>query len=476
MFFFNSLFSFRSVLRYLLPCFSFVLPLFANNTHKIATPLWLTTPFILLLLMIATGPLLYAHFWHKHYPKVAIILGLFVASYYIFVLHAWTPPIEALAEYIQFIVLIAALYIISGGILLHVNTVATPRVNIILLLIGALLSNFIGTTGASMLLIKPYIRLNKKHIKPYHIVFFIFMVSNVGGALTPIGDPPLFLGFLKGVPFFWTLTHNFLPWLFTLSALALVFYFFDKKNKAKHAAIAQSSTSSSTSIVIKGKSNFIFLLIVIVAVFLDPNIFSQIPAIHYHGHHFSFLRECILLFTAFLAYFYAQPEVLKENQFSFEPIKEVVFIFIGIFFTMIPALALVSTFAQSDAGKSLINFHTLYWGTGMLSAVLDNAPTYLNCLAASMATDGSSIHDMVAVKNYARGIFPHAIPNLEAISLAAVFFGAMTYIGNGPNFMVKAIAEQSGVGMPSFFGYIFRYSLVVLLPILFLVWLLFFCV
>ncbi len=463
------------VLKYSILFFSFPFFIFADNLTSSHQPsIIFVFPFIILLCMIATGPLLYAHFWHKNYPKIALFLGSVVVFYYIFCLNNYLPPIEALAEYIQFIVFVGALYTISGSILVQVNLVTTPFANMILLLIGAFLSNFIGTTGASMLLIKPYIRLNQKRIQPYHILFFIFMVSNVGGALTPIGDAPLFLGFLKGVPFFWTLTHNFFPWLIALSLLALIFYFFDKSNTQKNISKIPSPNSKKKSLVIRGKQNFFFLLIVIFAIFLDPNIFPSIPSIHYYGHHFSFIREIIILLTAFFAYRLAHPSILKENQFNFEPIKEVSFIFIGIFFTMIPALELISIFAQSATGKNLINHHTLYWSTGSLSAFLDNAPTYLNCLAASMAAKGSTIQDVQAVKNYAQGYFLDSIIHLKAIAISSVFFGAMTYIGNAPNFMVKAIAEQSGIQMPSFFGYIFRYSIIILFPILFLVWLCFF--
>ena len=193
---------------------------------------WSIIPFVLLLLMIATGPLFYEHFWHKNYPLIAVILAAIVVSYYLFGLHNQHGPVHALAEYVQFIALLSGLYIASGGIMIQVDKEAKPMTNVVILLIGAVIANVIGTTGASMLLIRPFIRLNKNRIKPYHIVFFIFVVSNVGGSLTPIGDPPLFLGFLKGIPFFWTLTNNFVPWLIAVIALVVTFYFFDKGNNA----------------------------------------------------------------------------------------------------------------------------------------------------------------------------------------------------------------------------------------------------
>ena len=438
-----------------------------------SAPGWTVIPFVLLLLMIATGPLFYEHFWHKNYPKIAIMLALLVVSYYLFVLHNTHSPIHAAFEYIQFIALLASLFIASGGIVIKVNKKSTPKVNIIILLIGAVVSNLIGTTGASMLLIRPFIRLNKNRIQAYHIIFFIFMVSNIGGSLTPIGDPPLFLGFLKGVPFFWTLEHNILPWLFALSILTLVFYFLDKRNKKGEDEDAEVVYDNKVSIT--GKRNFIWLAIVIGAVFIDPNVFPWVPGIHYDGQVFSFIRELIMLSVAFLSYKMAKKGVHELNEFSFEPIREVAFIFIGIFGTMMPALDLVGDFAKSEAGASLITHNTLYWGTGLLSGFLDNAPTYLNFLAAALASQGASISLLSQVTDFANGgVYFDSVLDLKAISVAAVFFGAMTYIGNGPNFMVKSIAEQVGIKMPSFFGYIIRFSIPILLPLLILVWLLFF--
>ena len=208
--------------------------------------------------------------------------------------------------------------------------------------------------------------------------------------------------------------------------------------------------------------------------FLDPNVFDWVPAIHYDGQKFSFLREIIMLSVSFLSYKTANKELLKLNDFSFEPIKEVAFIFIGIFGTMMPALELVGNFAKSPEGAALITHNTLYWGTGLLSGVLDNAPTYLNFLAAAMASVGADINNISSVGQFAADGFPDSSLMLRAISVAAVFFGAMTYIGNGPNFMVKSIAEQVGIKMPSFFGYIIRFSVPILIPLFILVWLVFF--
>ena len=445
----------------------------ATGTQAGLPPSWLVLPFIILLLMIATGPLLYERFWHKHYPQVVMLLAGLVVTYYLLVLHNFSKPVEALMEYVQFIALITALYMASGGILIKVNKAGTPVTNLCLLLMGAVLANFIGTTGASMLLIRPYIRLNQGRIRAYHIVFFTCIVSNVGGALTPIGDPPLFLGFLKGVPFFWTLQHNLLSWLLALALLGMIFFVLDTRNLAVNEQPPANQHEPTVSIL--GKRNFFWLMIIIAAVFLDRHIFHWVPAIQYHGHAFSFLREVILLSVAWLSYCYASNAALQGNEFTLAPLKEVVLIFMGIFGTMIPALTLIGSFAQSEVGSAIITPNTLYWGAGICSSILDNAPTYLNFGAACMAAQGADITKITDVQAYASGgVFTDSALRLKAIAIASVFFGAMTYIGNGPNFMVKAIAEHSGVRMPSFLGYIIRFSIPFLLPVLMLVWLLFF--
>lgn len=444
----------------------------AEGDHH-APPAWTVIPFVLLLGMIATGPLFYEHFWHKNYPIIAVVLACVVVLYYLFVLRDTHAPVHALAEYVQFIALLSSLYIASGGIMIKVDKQATPLANITLLLIGAVVSNFIGTTGASMLLIRPFIRLNKGRIQPYHIIFFIFMVSNIGGALTPIGDPPLFLGFLKGVPFEWTLVNNILPWAFALAVLTAVFYFFDKRNKDLDYIDEVPVYTNKTSLI--GTKNFFWLGIIIISVFIDPNVIEGVPAIEYDGMKFSFIRELIMSGVGFLSFRFANKDAINGNEFNFEPIREVAFIFIGIFGTMMPALALVSEFAQSETGSALIGANSLYWGTGILSGFLDNAPTYLNFVAAAMASQGGDINVITDVQAYAAGgTYENSVINLTAIAVGAVFFGAMTYIGNGPNFMVKSIAEQTGIHMPSFFGYILRYSIPILIPIFILVWLIFF--
>ncbi len=258
-----------------------------------------------------------------------------------------------------------------------------------------------------------------------------------------------------------------------LTALTGIFYHIDQKNFSPTLPPPQPAANHTWQIV--GKRNLLWLPVIILAVFLDPNVWHWVPAWHYQQHRFSFVREVVLLLVIGLSYRYADKCVLRDNAFSWEPLREVAFLFIGIFGTMIPAIALMGHWAGTPAGQALINPHTLYWGTGFCSSMLDNAPTYLNFLAASMASSGANIKHLSDVQNFASGgTFSHSVLQLRAVSLASVCFGAMTYIGNGPNFMVKAIAEQLGVQMPSFFVYVFRYAIPLLLPILIGIWVLFF--
>ncbi|MBI4180261.1 sodium:proton antiporter [bacterium] len=432
----------------------------------------LIVPFVLLLGLIAMGPLFFPKVWHSFYPAISLVLGVSVAGYYLGILHDAHRVVHAMSEYVSFIALLTALFFAAGGIFIKVNAKGTAVENVIFLLIGGILANFIGTTGASMLLIHPYIRLNKGHIRPYHIVFFIFVVSNVGGCLKPIGDPPLFLGFLKGVPFFWTFHSLFFHWLVAMTLILAVFYVIDKRDeKTREWAI-----SFPERFEILGARNFVWLAVTNVSVFLDPNLFEWVPSIDYHGSKISFLREAIMFGAAAAAYRTANREALEGNEFSFEPIREVAWLFIGIFLTMIPALQWVSHYAGLRG--DILTVHAFYWGTGILSSILDNAPTYLNFLAAGLGKAGLSIESIADVRKFAAGAPMGASEStttyLIAISVASVFFGAMSYIGNGPNFMVKSIAQHMGIHMPSFLGYVGRYSLPVLLPILTIVWAVFF--
>lgn len=450
-----------------------------DEAHEGAHPspaLWSVIPFVILLLLIATGPVFFEHFWHKYYKFIAPGLGLITLIYYLVAMPGAHEPTHALSEYVSFIALLAPLFIASGGVLIQIDRKGTPGANLILLWIGAIISNIIGTTGASMLLIRPFIRLNRDRLQPYHIVFFIFMVSNIGGSLTPIGDPPLFLGFLKGVPFQWTLIHVAPEWIFALILLSAGFLLYERRNKGD---LDQVETVYSGKMVLRGQRNFIWLGVIVAAVFLDPNVLDWVPAIEYEGSKYSFLREIIQLSAGAASYFLADRQALRGNEFSFAPINEVVYLFAGIFFAMMPALQLIGEFASSPQGQAFFTVDSTYWITGSLSAFLDNAPTYLNFLSASLAKFGASVSDPAAVKAFSEGMVngvavPETKDYLRAISVAAVFFGAFTYIGNGPNFMVKAIAEERGVSMPSFFAYIIKYSAIILLPILFLTWLVFF--
>ncbi|MCC9137265.1 sodium:proton antiporter [Pontibacter silvestris] len=450
---------------------NFILLAQAHHT----APSFLIIPFLILIGMIASGPVLFGHFWEHNYKKIAVSLGLGVLAYYLFVLQDFHMPIHTFFEYASFAILLSSLYIAAGGIYININTNATPAVNVALVAIGAVLANLVGTTGASLLLIRPFIRLNIHRIKPYQIVFFIFIVSNAGGLLTPLGDPPLFIGFLKGVPFFWTMQHLFLPWLVTIGILCIVFFVVDSRNKEigftpRPEVVAKNN--EKTEFYISGKRNLAWLAVIIGAIFLDPNVIDGLPHVYYDGNKFSFLREVIQLSAAFACYRFSNKTALAGNQFNFHPILEVVFLFFGIFFTMMPALQLSAAIASSPEYSKYITSNFLYWATGSLSGFLDNAPTYANFLSLAMAKYDMAQNSVVEVRQFATGTGadPETTLLLEAISLAAVLFGALTYIGNGPNFMVKAIAESTGVKMPSFFAYILRYSIPFLLPCLVLVW------
>ena len=422
---------------------------------------FIVLPFVILLLMIATGPVFYKHFWEHHYPKIAIFLGLITVAYYLLVLGDTHSLNHTLMEYLSFMALLSSLFVASGGILIKVDKKATPLLNVGFLLFGSIIANIIGTTGASMLLIRPYIKVNQNRISPYHIVFFIFSVSNIGGALTPIGDPPLFLGFLRGVPFFWVIGAVWYIWLPTIIIVLAIFYFVDKQNKNG----ADPEKTYTGKIEFKGLKNLIYLGIILVSVFLDPSILSWIPSLYPLPFG---IREIIMFAVVYVSYKSADKEILKANEFDFEPIKEVGYLFIGIFATMIPALQLIANQAKIMGEK--LTEGIFYWATGLLSAFLDNAPTYLNFLSASMGKYGLDVTDSKQVVQFTYTYEPY----LVAISVAAVFFGAMTYIGNGPNFMVKSISERAGIEMPSFFVYFIKYAVPILLPIFVIVWLIFF--
>jgi Na+/H+ antiporter NhaD/arsenite permease-like protein len=437
---------------------------------------WSIAPFLLLLLSIAIIPFMNRQWWEKNYHLVSYTLGFVVVLYYIFSLHNIPRLFLTSYEYISFISLIGSLFVVSGGIQVRIRGKSTPIGNVALLATGAVISNILGTTGASMLLIRPFLRMNKYRIKGYHIVFFIFIVSNIGGALTPIGDPPLFLGYLKGIPFFWIIPRVSEIWMFTIGMVLLVFYLLDVYNFRKESMNVQKAATEVEEPEVTGLHNIVFLFIILASVFIE----RPAPIM---------LREVIMWTAAIASFVTTKKEIHEKNNFNFIPIKEVAILFVGIFATMIPALDWLELNAASIG---IVTPGQYFWGSGMLSSVLDNAPTYLNFLTAAFGLHGANV-DNVQHMNMMLGLTTPAavgLPNplhpgameitaqtwryVQAISIGSVFFGANTYIGNGPNFMVKSIAEQSGVKCPSFFGYIVRYSLPILIPIFAIVWYFFF--
>jgi Na+/H+ antiporter NhaD/arsenite permease-like protein len=414
--------------------------------------LLMIAPFALMLLAIAIVPFVSRDWWHHHYPNVAVALALVTASYYTFMLGQPARLLHVTHEYVSFVALIGSLYVISGGIHIRVKGEATPQVNCLFLFAGAVLANLIGTSGASMVLIRPWIRINKYRITGFHVVFFIFLVSNIGGCLTPIGDPPLFLGYLKGVPFWWVSKQCWQPWLLAVAALLAVFYVFDRRNFLRAPRRVRERETREENWKCEGLHNLFFLGVVLGAVFVRKPV----------G-----LSEALMAGAALVSYLTTPKPLHEANDFSFEPVREVAWLFGGIFVTMMPALDYLEVNAQrlpldSSAG--------LFWLTGLLSATLDNAPTYLTALAAALGKHGLSItqHDQVAQFAATNGI------EFTAISLGAVFFGAMTYIGNGPNFMVRSITENAKIETPHFFEYMWRFSLPILLPLFVVISLLFF--
>jgi Na+/H+ antiporter NhaD/arsenite permease-like protein len=432
------------------------------------SPMW-ALPFAGTLLSIALFPLIAPRFWHHHYGKIVAAWALLFLVPFAQVFGAYAAAANAvhalLSEYIPFIALIAALYIVAGGICVRGNLHGTPRLNTGLLALGTLLASLMGTTGAAMLLIRPLLRANdnRRHVA-HVVVFFIFLAANAGGALTPLGDPPLFLGFLKGVDFFWTL-RNILPeTLFICGALLAIFYFVDRHyylNKEEELPAAVDPTPDSPGIRIEGKRNFVLLLAVVGLVLMSglwkPGIEFDVLGTPVGLQ--TIVRDVMLVVLALLSLLITPATARSGNEFNWEPILEVGKLFAGIFLTIIPVIAMLKAgtdgaFAGvirlvSDAGGQPIN-SMYFWATGILSSFLDNAPTYLvffNTAGGDPAT-----------------LMTRDAATLAAISAGAVFMGANTYIGNAPNLMVKAIAESRGVRMPSFFGYML-WSICVLVPL-----------
>lgn len=429
---------------------------------------WWGIPFAGLLLSIALLPLLAPLFWHHHFGKISLawaLAFLLPCAAYFGVGTAAAGALHAFsAEYIPFIILITALFVVAGGICVRGNLHGTPALNTGLLALGTLLASIMGTTGASMLMIRPLIRANDNRKHAVHIVvFFIFLVANAGGSLTPLGDPPLFLGFLKGVDFFWTIKNIFPETLFLCAALLLIFYFLDRhyyQNKEEEFQPNLDPTPDS-AIRFEGKANF-FLLAAIVGLVLMSGVWKPAVALTVFGTDIelqNLVRDLLLIGVIFVSLSVTPRQAREGNEFSWGPIQEVAKLFAGIFITIIPVIAMLragesAAFAPiiravtNDSGQPINAMY--FWASGILSSFLDNAPTYL----VFFNTAGG---DSAALMTSLAG-------TLAAISCGAVFMGANSYIGNAPNLMVKAIAEERGIKMPSFFGYMI-WSCAVLVPL-----------
>ncbi len=458
-------------------------------------------PFGGLLAAVALAPLFFSDWWGKHYAKVAFGLAAIVVAYYVIGLRDISRVWHTTQEYISFIALVGSLFVVSGGIHINVKGEATPLANVLFLLVGAVVANLLGTTGASMLLIRPWLRMNKYRITGHHVVFFIFIVSNVGGCLTPIGDPPLFLGYLMGVPFGWVAVRCLPMWAAGVTILLVMFFVLDYRNYLRAPKRVRTELTGHEHWRFDGLQNLGFLAVILLAVFVNRP---------------PFLREALMVAAAVGSYRLTKKPVHESNHFTLHPIKEVAILFVGVFGTMMPALDWLQ---ENAAHLSNATPGFFYWGSGSLSSVLDNAPTYLCFLKAAFgrfvnADVVNQVAQLISTHGNPAGLIgPHAdevrqtfatlqhyqaaalargsistdeistaylLGNLKcssyivAVSVGAVFFGANTYIGNGPNFMVKAIADHQKVHTPTFLAYVFKYTLPCMLPMLLVVWWLFF--
>ncbi len=441
-------------------------------------PLWSIIPFAGILLSIAVFPLVAPEFWHHHFGKVSAFWALAFAVPFV-IAHGHVAVHEILhiyvVDYIPFIILLWALFTVAGGILIRGSFNGTPGLNAVFLLIGTLIASWVGTTGAAMLLIRPVIRANARRAHKVHtIVFFIFLVANVGGSLTPLGDPPLFLGFLHGVPFFWT--FELIPETLVVAVLLLLIYlaldtwFWRRETEAAR----QPADGIGEKLRIDGLHNLIFLVGILAGVLFSGTVhLGEVNLLGVHQQIQNLLRDGFLVLMGVLSMVTTSKKIREDNAFTWFPIQEVAYLFAGIFMTIVPALAILR------AGEHGVLAHLIdavrdpahyFWITGGLSSFLDNAPTYLTFLNTALGRFFPGMEEREAI---------HALISqhehfLRAISTGAVYMGANTYIGNAPNFMVKSIAEENGVEMPSFFGYIFKYSLPILIPVFLLVTVVFF--
>ena len=419
-------------------------------------PVWALIPFVVMLLCIAIGPLVAEHWWENNKNKLIVSLVLGVPTAIWLCLNGMSHDLmhQMIFDYVPFIILLTALFTVTGGIHLSGDIPAKPSVNTLFLGIGLILASIMGTTGAAMLLIRPLIETNKERKNKVHtILFFIAIVANCGGLLTPLGDPPLFLLYLKGAPFTWFL-NLFVEWAFAGILLLVIYYFVDSycyKQEKKEDLIKDFQRVKPLRL--SGNINFLYLAAIVCAVaFINP---GTIPAMgeEHAPIYMKLLREIVLVVIILASLFTTSKKVREDNKYSWGPIIEVAVLFLGIFATMTPALLFLK---EAAPNLGLTESWQFYYCTGALSSFLDNAPTALAFHSVASGLPVVEGATMVA------GI-PEIL--LKAISIGAVFFGAMTYIGNGPNFMVKAIAEENKIEMPSFFGYMIKFSLIVLLPV-----------
>jgi len=444
-------------------------------------PVWSALPFVGILLSIALFPLFAPVFWHHNFGKISLAWSLIFAVPFLYaysggavhsILHVY------LIDYIPFIILLGGLFTVSGGIYLRGSLAGTPAVNTVLLLIGTLLASLIGTTGASMLLIRPMLRANKARQNKIHvIIFFIFLVSNIGGSLTPLGDPPLFLGFLHGVPFFWTM--NLFPLMGLVAGLLLLILFVLDTILYRREGSPEFDESAREPLKIEGWHNFIFLGGIIGAVLLsglwDAGGFS-IFGIQMTWQ--DLVRDLLIILFGLLSWKTTSRQVRQDNAFSWFPIKEVAILFFGIFMTIIPALAMLRAGEHGHLApfvQAVKEPWQFFWASGSLSSFLDNAPTYLtyfNLALGRLGLTEAQASEILrgAVQSDAGNTF---ILSLKAVSAGAVFMGANSYIGNAPNFMVRSIAEENKIQMPSFFGYM-MWSVGILIPLFLIVTFVFF--
>ena len=440
-------------------------------------PLWSIIPFAGILLSIALMPLLTPHFWHHHFPKVSAAWALIFAIPFLFAYkgQAWHEIVHIyIVDYIPFIILLWGLYTIAGGIFVKGSLKGTPAVNLMIILVGTFLASWVGTTGAAMITIRPLLRANaERKYKAHLVVFFIFLIANIGGVLTPLGDPPLFLGFLHGVSFFWTL--NLYPELiFLVICLSIILYIWDSILYKKEV-LTINPAENKEPLKIVGAHNFIFLLGIVAAVLFSGLVeLGEVNLLGVHRTVQSLIRDGWTILMGILSLIFTLKSIRKDNEFTWGPIKEVAYLFAGIFMTIIPAIAILLA-GEHGAMAALIRAvetpKHFFFMSGALSSFLDNAPTYLTFFNTALGKLG--LTEGVIRDAFAAGTISTAYPEFESlikgVSLGAVFMGANTYIGNAPNFMVKSIAEEAGINMPSFFGYMFKYSIVVLIPLFILV-------